>query len=948
MKIYLQVMLIVAFASCSLLAIAQNPAASVSPISIDATHAKYSILNRALFFEDGSGELAVTDIIQNEQLGWRELTEIPNFGFSESSYWIRFQLENRTRHAQRLFIHVDYALLDSVQLFKVKESQIAETFSVGDLEPFQSRIVQHPTFIIPQYLAAEEIAEIYLRIESTSSLRVPVTVWKSEEFLMESRNHFMIFGLFIGILVVMSLYNFAIFLFIKDWSYFFYSFFTLSTSLYYLSITGVAFQLFWPDGVAWQQSAALVMVGCGVLGLACFGHTFLPIKKGTTLYGYSLGLIGLSIIAIVADVFIPYRHSVLLQILCIFAVSMSIGAIGIYMMLKKVQIARLFVAAWIVFLSGAVLSGLDKLAVISFSYSYLIITMSGVVGGICILSLALANRINIERRERALAQQKELQALQKANKAEAENRAKSEFLATMSHEIRTPMNGIVGMTDLLSTTQLDKTQQEFLTIIKNSGQSLLSIINDILDYSKIAAGHMDLEEVEINLELLTHECITLHSVNAEKKGLEIAVFYNDSVPKKIMGDPTRLRQIINNLLSNAIKFTDSGHVTLTVSQSAVSQQLHFEVQDTGIGISQEHINNLFKAFKQADSSTTRKYGGTGLGLSICKKLSHLMGGNIGLQSEPGVGSIFSFNIRSELPENTGIETGKSIIDTAPRIFDKTSLILFSKSELTRKLLTDMNRKSGGELFVATTRKSAEKLFNEHLGDKSSLLLVDQKLVERDHLLCQMISRFTRTAHDHKLILLTGMNTKASEAEFRQLQANLIIPRPVSSYEYHRLLASLQASDAHLGEAKDEAVSYPDLSHLKILVAEDNPVNQMVITGMFGKFQIKPVMAKNGKIAFLKAKEEDYDLIFMDCEMPVMDGAVASAEILKYCNANRKPKPNIVALTAHVLKDIRQRFELVGVHRFLTKPVKLEDLSQLFIRLKVTKASETNRLPADKA
>lgn len=884
-----------------------------------------------------------------------------SFGFTADRYVFRVAMTNHTHSELPVMLEIAYPLLDSVEVYRSSLAASSQILSLGDLKPFGNRNIDKRTFVIPLDLPPDQETIYFFSIKTDSAMQFPLKLWKPEAYYQIETGRHAWYGMYFGVMLVMAAYNLVIFFAIRNQAYLWYVCYVIAFALFQASIEGLSFQYLWPDSIWWNSVCIAFFVGLMMFGIVLFQTHFLDHRSHSPmLYKICNWAVYASIILMVATFFIPYPVSIRVAAVLVCSVCILALISGYWAWYKGYAQARYFCLAWTVLILAGLAAVMNYVGLLPRSMFTEYSTQVGSIIEMILLSFALADSINRERQEKMRAQQrlldqaeeinreqkrthllmeesyqKEMAALQKAMDAEAESKSKSQFLATMSHEIRTPMNGVIGMTELLRTTPLSAIQSKYLEIINNSGQALLSIINDILDYSKIAAGHMELELITFDLEKLVHECTALHSVNAEKKSIELAVFTDPALPKRIVGDPTRLRQIINNLLSNAVKFTQDGYVKLQVKK-VHQDQILFEVVDTGLGISPEQQSKLFTAFQQADSSTTRKFGGTGLGLSICKQLTHLMGGEIGVSSETDKGSTFHFLIRYTEPDAANVSRAERLQYSQgdDRFFGRSTCLISTQPLLIQLFEEAASRYDfSNSVFPKFTSFVLELERIRQQRDEPILVFVDQKQTESGELNPERVAGIAQSNPTVEFVYLTGINASIANqgalvaGRFRSTQ------KPISVLDVAALLQRFPEGSEAQSQCKVEH-KYPDLSQLKVLVAEDNPVNQMVIRGMLNKFGIEPSIARNGKIAVNMAKQSQFHVVFMDCEMPVMDGLSASKLILSQQEGPDESAPRIVALTAHVMKDIRDRFKAIGVHEFLAKPVMLDDLSRVFSELEL--------------
>jgi signal transduction histidine kinase/ActR/RegA family two-component response regulator len=725
--------------------------------------------------------------IQQQQFKPLNKDEV-SFGFRQPICWFKFSIQNQKPVPITLILSSNYSGFDKIDIFSAHSPYNLLT-SIGDNSNYNQRDLKLRILATTINIPVRSESAFYIRAQTSGSFYLPLTISTYHDFLNHRQFYDNLVNVSYGVVIGLFLYHLFLFFLTKEKVQFFYILYIFCTLLFFAAQQGSLFQ-FWPNASSWNNLSVYTFSFLALSSGTLFSRLFLNTKNSFKVHK-SLKYLALflAIFSVIHPLFPTSLVAFVNSTMGLFIIT-YLFMIAIKRYYDGFVEAKLFITAWgLLLVIGAAMILMMQLGAGKISEMVLAAQLAFAAQQI-LLSIGLAQRINSLKREKEQREQEALIAL-------AENKAKTDFLARMSHEIRTPMNAVLGVSQLLEATPLSTSQQQYINLLKNSGQLLLSIISDVLDYSKINSGNIELERTTFNLPRLMTATHQILSTNLQQKNIDLIIDIDPNLPLWIEGDPTRLQQVLFNLLSNAIKFTHQGSVRLQAKQvfqiDAQHVQLQITIKDTGIGLNKNQISHLFSAFHQADASTTRKYGGTGLGLAISKQLIELMQGSITVSSQMGKGSTFTIL----LPVKLGKE----------------------KPNVTSPLLP-------------------------------------------------------------------------------------IIPQM-------------------------------DFSKLRILLTEDNAVNQLIISALIKQLGIDIQIAHNGEEAFtiISQQHAQFDVILMNCEMPILDGLTATKRIRTWEKSLKLTPIPIIALTAHALPEYQQRCLEAGMNDYLTKPLLLEQLVNKLLTLK---------------
>ncbi|MDI3356131.1 response regulator [Pseudomonas sp. UYIF39] len=871
---------------------------------------------------DEQGDLQLSDIRSARYTNQFSPVELDSLTAAEpdGALWLRFRLAPG-KHEQLLRVFAPD--LSQLNLYVLDGDTLIEQLNTGTGQPQAERPLPSSDFMLP-LPQNEKPLDVYLRLVSDHQLRPYITL-QSAIMSAAHQNQTLIYGLLFGCLGMLILHSLVRYAYTRSRSSLWLAGCEALLMLSLLLLLNLAGPWL-PNWHAVQTPGAylalLLTAPCGLMFAYCF---FAPLGP----HPLNKLLLGDILFIVVCGLLLLFVNTLPLNIMTYALVALaglSMLFVSAYHWQKGYRPARLFVAAMVVFNIGTLIMLPALLGLTLVAPQGLIMTLLGLI---CISGVLM--NIALSERQRSITENR-FSISRDLAASNAEINAKAEFLAKISHEIRTPMNGVLGMTELLLGTPLSVKQRDYVQTIHSAGNELLTLINEILDISKLESGQIELDDVQFDLNALIEDCLSIFRAKAEQQNVELISFIQPQVPRVISGDPTRLRQTLLSLLENALKKTDEGEILIVVAldERSAKPRLRIAVQDSGEPMDAEERDALMHAELHSKHFLSATRLGGNLGLVIARQLIRLMQGEFGIKSGANQGSTLWLTLPLD-PDR--LEHPTSDLDGP---LQGARVLVVDDNDTCRKVLVQQCTAWGLNVSAVASGKEALALLRTkaHLRDYFDVVLLDQNMPGMTGMqLAAKIKEDPSLNHDILLIMLTGISNAPSKIIARNSGIKRILAKPVAGYTLKTTLADelnqrnkgLSISQ-HLPTGPTLPVKVP--SDFRILVAEDNSISTKVIRGMLGKLNLQPDTASNGEEALQAMKAQRYDLVLMDCEMPILDGFSATQQLRAWEVGNQRIRTPVVALTAHILAEHKERARQAGMDGHMAKPVELSQLRDL--------------------
>ena len=882
------------------------PAHAALPVPDDRVDLRQS--GELYFLFDAAPTL---DQLRTPAIPWQLATAKTQLTYASATpLWMHVTLAPPDTDQSLILMHAlpRQSILD---VYVVRDGVLAERYQTGTARPFDSRPLQFSKFLFPIPVHAHEAVEIFVHARGfPNSALSSLQLWPERKLLTALPGMKAFEFANISVLFTATLVTVVIALFVRQRLFTLFAAFVAIQLVGYVISRGYAFEWFWPNTPILERVATPFIIPTALIINSVFAIAFLDLRRqAPRLYrAAKIGLWGLAAVALAAPIWPIALEPI--GVMCIPACYLFLLGISFYLFRhgSNRTDAGVFLLCWGVYL--------------------VVIISASLLSWFSLSQWSLERVMDIAQQQRILLLAACLgyrfrQIVRSEEYARADARAKSEFLARMSHEIRTPMNGILGMSELLRDAGLNNTQRRYNDIVYSSATALLTVINDILDFSKIQAGHMTVEKVPFDLHRLCVDALTLFRLKADEKNLELLLDIRPGVPAWVMGDPTRIRQILINFLSNAVKFTDSGEVRLRAV--VYGEKIRISIADSGPGIAPDVQARLFESFMQADPSIARHYGGTGLGLAITRQLAELMGGVVGVHSRVGSGSTFWAEL--PLPATAVPEPPPP----AHELHGKSILVVDDNFNFC-ELVAEHIKNWGMDLHIAHSGAEALARIREFNAGivPFDLISIDLKMPGMNGVELAHALKVEYGAALPPLLLLTATTDIPQSATRRAAGIVLAQEKPLLANDLREAFARALGLAAPPAPSENFALplQLPQRA-LTIFIVEDNPTNQIVIQTMLQKLGHDSLIAENGLAAFnvYQIRHDEFDLILMDCEMPGISGYEATQRIRAFEAAQNLPRKPIVALTAHTLDEHVRQCREAGMDGHLAKPLSLAQLRE---------------------